>query len=146
MSVKSFQINSLAQRAGLIVCGLLCLTFLFFAARWYFGNSIALRAGYKEVAEFAVALAPNDPQTHYAVAIYNEKTFLPEDLQKSLAEYEQATTPTILSIPPREPVKTTASPIKTAAMSSKIRRSPPVDFPKNIASVTPIVISINAAK
>ncbi len=90
MSVKFIQINSFAKRAGLIVFGLLGLVFLFFAARWYFGNSIALRAGYKEVAEFAVALAPNDPQTHYAVAVYNEKTFLPEDLQKSLTEYEQA--------------------------------------------------------
>ena len=90
MSVKSFQINSIAQRIGLIVFGLICLVFLFFAARWYFGNSIALRAGYREVAEFALDLAPSDPQTHYAVALYNEKTFLPEDLQKSLAEYEQS--------------------------------------------------------
>ncbi|MGI8640497.1 MAG: tetratricopeptide repeat protein [Pyrinomonadaceae bacterium] len=91
MSVKSFQINSIAQRAGLIIIGLCCLIFLFFALQWYFGNSIATRAAYKEVAEFANDLAPDDPQVHYALAVLNEKTFLPDDLQKSLAEYEQAT-------------------------------------------------------
>ena len=90
MSVKSIQLNSLPRRAGLIFFGLGCLVFLFFAVRWYFGNSISARAGYKEVAEFALDLAPGDPQTHYALAIFDEKTFLPADLQNSLAEYEQS--------------------------------------------------------
>ncbi len=91
MSVKSFQLNSSAQRAGLIVLGLCCLIFLSFALKWYFGNSIAARAGYKEVAAFALNLAPNDPQTHFTLAVFDEKVFSPENLQKSLAEYEQAT-------------------------------------------------------
>jgi predicted TPR repeat methyltransferase len=90
MSVKSFQLNSFAQRAGLVVLGLCCLIFLLFAVKWYFGNSIAMRAGYKEVAEFALTLAPNDPQTHYTLAVFDEKVFSPENLQKSLAEYEQS--------------------------------------------------------
>ena len=90
MSVKSLQLNSFAQRAGLIVWGLCCLIFLLFAAKWYFGNSIAARAGYKEVAEFALNLAPNDPQTHYTLAVFDEKVFSPENLEKSLAEYEQS--------------------------------------------------------
>lgn len=90
MSVKSLQLNSTARRAGVIALGLCCVIFLVFALKWYFGNSIAARAGYKEVAEFALNLAPNDPQTHYTLAIFNEKVFTPENLQKSLAEYEQA--------------------------------------------------------
>ncbi len=90
MAVKSFPLNSLAARAGLLAAGLCCLIFLFFAMCWYFGNSIASRAVNKEVAAFAADLAPNDPQTHYALAIFDEKTFLPEDLQKSLTEYEQS--------------------------------------------------------
>ena len=49
-----------------------------------------MRAGYKEVAEFALTLAPNDPQTHYTLAVFDEKVFSPENLQKSLAEYEQS--------------------------------------------------------
>ncbi|CAN5284050.1 hypothetical protein BH20ACI1_BH20ACI1_05400 [soil metagenome] len=91
MSVKSFQLNSSAQRAGLIVAGLCCLIFLLFAVKWYFGSSITMRAGYKEVAEFALNLAPDDPQTHYTLAVFDEKVFSPENLQKSLTEYERAT-------------------------------------------------------
>ncbi len=91
MSVKSFQLNSFAHRAGLIALGLCCLIFFIFALKWYFGNSIAARAGDKQVAEFALNLAPDDPQTHYAMAVFDEKVFSPENLQKSLAEYESAT-------------------------------------------------------
>ena len=91
MSVKSFQLNSFAQRAGLIAAGLCCLIFLLFAVKWYFGNSIALRAADRNVAEFALDLAPNDPQTHYTLAVSDEKVFSPENLQKSLTEYERAT-------------------------------------------------------
>ena len=91
MSVKSFQLNSFIQRAAVIVAGLCCLIFLLFAMKWYFGNSVANRAAFQEVAELALDLAPDDPQTHYTLAVFNEKIFSPENLQKSLAEYEQAT-------------------------------------------------------
>ena len=79
MSVKSFQLNSSAHRTGLVILGLCCLIFLLFAAKWYLGNSIASRAGYKEVAEFALNLAPNDPQTHFTLAVFDEKVFSPEN-------------------------------------------------------------------
>ena len=38
----------------------------------------------------SVGLAPDDPQTHFSSAVLHEKSFLPEDLEKSLAEYEKA--------------------------------------------------------
>ncbi|CAN5640668.1 hypothetical protein BH24ACI2_BH24ACI2_02570 [soil metagenome] len=90
MSVKSFQLNTIAQRAGLGFVGLIYLLFLFFAFKWYIGNSITMQVTDKEVAKFAVGLAPDDPQTHYALAVLNNKIFLPEELQNSLAEYEKA--------------------------------------------------------
>jgi thioredoxin-like negative regulator of GroEL len=98
MSVKSVKLESSAKRACLLVALLFCLAGVFFFAKWCFGNTIAVQATYtperaapKDVAELAIYLAPNDPQSHYALAVLNEKSFLAEDLPKSLAEYEKAT-------------------------------------------------------
>jgi len=89
--IKSIKLESASTRTVLVIAGLCCLTASFFFAKWCFANAIATQALLKEVAELSVVLAPNDPQTHYALAVLNEKTFLPEDLTKSLAEFEQAT-------------------------------------------------------
>ncbi len=59
-------------------------------AKWCLANAIAAQSPLREVAELSVNLAPDDPQTHYALAVLDEKNFLPEDLAKSLAEFEQA--------------------------------------------------------
>jgi tetratricopeptide (TPR) repeat protein len=88
---KSIKFETALSRAVLPVATLICLAGAIFFAKWYFANSISLQAPSKDVAEFSADLAPNDPQTHYALAVLNEKTFLPEDLSKSLAEFEQAT-------------------------------------------------------
>ncbi len=90
MQTKAFKISSPLQRILLIVFGLLCLVWLFFAAKWFFGNAIATRVLQKEVAELAVSLAPNDPQTHLTAAVLYNQSFQPEDLPKALAEYEKA--------------------------------------------------------
>ena len=63
----------------------------FFFVKWCLASAIAARAPDRRVAELAVALAPHDPQTHYALAVLNEKTFLAEDLSASLAGFERAT-------------------------------------------------------
>ncbi|MDQ3179541.1 MAG: carbohydrate binding domain-containing protein [Acidobacteriota bacterium] len=91
MSVKSIKLETIAQRALLLGAGFVFLISVVFFVRWCYGYAIATQNISKEVAEFAVSLAPNASQTHYTLAILNEKTFLPEDLSKSLAEYEQAT-------------------------------------------------------
>ena len=89
--IKSIKLETAFNRAVLIVAGFLCLGAIVFFAKWCFANAIAARAPAVEVAELSIALAPNDPQTHYALAVLNEKNFLPENLSRSLSEFEQAT-------------------------------------------------------
>jgi len=91
MSVKSIKLETIAQRALLLGAGFVFLISIVFFVRWCFGYSLATQAISKELAEFAVNLAPNAPQTHFTLAVLNEQTFLLEDLQKSLTEYEKAT-------------------------------------------------------
>ncbi|HEX8368218.1 MAG TPA: carbohydrate binding domain-containing protein [Pyrinomonadaceae bacterium] len=91
MTVKSVQLNSLVRHVVLPLAALFCLVLVFFALKWYLANSISARAEQKELAQLAIDLAANDPQSHYALAVLDEKSFLPEDLQKSLAEFEKAT-------------------------------------------------------
>jgi tetratricopeptide (TPR) repeat protein len=91
MAIKSIKLKSSITRIGLIAAGVIYLVAVFFFAKWCFANSIATRADIKEIAEFSVGLAPGDPQTHYALAVLNEQSFLPEDLLKSLNELETAT-------------------------------------------------------
>lgn len=74
----------------MIVAGFICLIAAFFAIRWFLGNSISSQAENKGVGELAVSMAPADPQTRYALAVLNERSFLPEDLPRSLTEYEKA--------------------------------------------------------
>lgn len=90
MVLKTISLKTLPLKIALCAVCLAGSVLLIFFAKWCFGNTISTQAQHKEVAEFAVALAPSDPQTHYALAVLNEKTFLAEDLEKSLAEYERA--------------------------------------------------------
>jgi tetratricopeptide (TPR) repeat protein len=89
--IKSIKLETAASRVLLAVAVLACLLTTFFFVKWCFANAIAARAPDRKVAELTAALAPNDPQTHYALAVLNEKTFLPEDLSESLAGFERAT-------------------------------------------------------
>ncbi len=90
MATKSIQLNTTAARLIIPVLAVLCVVFAYFFAKWFFANTLASRSLYKEIAEFSVGLAPADPQTRFASAVLHEKTFLPDDLPKSLAEFEQA--------------------------------------------------------
>lgn len=89
--VKSIKLDTASSRALLSAGVFVCLLTTFYIAKWCFANAIAARAPDKKVAELSIALAPNDPQTHYALAVLNEKTFLPDDLSESLAGFERAT-------------------------------------------------------
>lgn len=90
MSVKSIPLNSVARHVILPIAGLFCLLLVFFAVKWYLANMISARAEQRELAQLSADLAPSDPQSFYALAVLDEKSFLPEDLPKSLQEYEQA--------------------------------------------------------
>lgn len=59
--------------------------------KWHFANAIASRAELREVADFAVVLAPDDPQTHFAAAAIYRKTFDQSDQDRSLMEYDTTT-------------------------------------------------------
>jgi tetratricopeptide (TPR) repeat protein len=91
MATKSIKLTSNAWRVMLPILAVLCAIFAYSSAKWFFANTISTRSIYKEIADFAVGLGPGDPQTHFASAVLHEKTFLPDDLPKSLAEFEQAT-------------------------------------------------------
>lgn len=90
MPIKSVKIQTPVQRIIIAVVALLCITGAYFTVKWGFANTIAARTEYREVADYAVELAPSDPQTHYTSAVLHERNFLPEDFQKSLSEYEKA--------------------------------------------------------
>jgi len=89
--IKSIKLETALNRTILAAAGVFCFITALFFVKWCFANAIAARAPAKEVAEFSIALAPNDPQTHYALAVLNEKIFLAKDLSESLAEFERAT-------------------------------------------------------
>ncbi len=97
MSTKSIKLESSALRAISLAAILVCLVGVYFSAKWAFANTIALKAESQidadplAIGEFAVGLAPSDPQTHYALAALYDKSFLSENQPKSLAEYEAAT-------------------------------------------------------
>lgn len=89
--IKPVKLETAFLRAACIGAGVICLAAVFFFAKWCFANAIAIRAPSKEVAGLSIDLAPSDPQTHYALAVLNEKTFLTDDLSKSAVEFERAT-------------------------------------------------------
>ncbi|CAN5365754.1 hypothetical protein BH10ACI1_BH10ACI1_13270 [soil metagenome] len=97
MPIKSLKLETSALRVSSLGAILICLVAVYFSAKWAFASTIAAQAVNQEsaapteIAEFAVGLAPSDPQTHYALAFFYDKSFLPQDQPKSLAEYELAT-------------------------------------------------------
>lgn len=90
MSVKVLKINSAASKIILLAVGLSFVVAVYFFAKWEIADSVASKAAYKEIAEAAVDLAPSAPKARFVWAALLEKTFIPEDLPKSLEEYEQA--------------------------------------------------------
>ncbi len=90
MATKIISVKSLFSKLALLIpCLVLCSLLIVFA-KWCLGNAISTQVTENTLAEFSVTLAPSDPQTHYALAVVNEKTFLPEDLEKSVSEYQRA--------------------------------------------------------
>lgn len=90
MAIKSVKLKSPAARAVLLGAAFLCVVAVYFAVKWCLASTLATQTPIKEVAEFAVGLAPNDPKTHYSLAALSERTFLTDDFAKSVEEYERA--------------------------------------------------------
>ena len=85
-----FNINSVISRIAVGSLAFVILAFAVFGAKWNFANSVSTRVDTKEIADIAVSLGPDDPQTRYAAAVLHEKTFDPNDLAHSLSEFEAA--------------------------------------------------------
>ncbi len=90
MSLNSIYIKTGLHRSLLLFAAVFSVIAVGFFAKWCFAHAVSLRAGQVEIADFSVALAPNDPQTHFASGVLNEKNFLPESLEKAVAEYKKA--------------------------------------------------------
>ncbi|HRH42868.1 MAG TPA: carbohydrate binding domain-containing protein [Pyrinomonadaceae bacterium] len=88
--IKSISLDSLLLRLLPIILAILILLAGYFSFNWTFGNMIAQHADTKELAELAIQMAPNDPQSYFSLAYLNEKSFSPEDLPVALASYEKA--------------------------------------------------------
>lgn len=90
MALKSFPVSSIGLRLLLVVVAVICAIAVYYTAASAFGSTLAQQAQTKEGSEIAINLAPSDSQGYYRLASIYEKTFLTEDLPKSLAEYEKA--------------------------------------------------------
>jgi tetratricopeptide (TPR) repeat protein len=90
VSTKTFQLDSGAFRALMGGLAVLALAAAFFAAKWGFAHAVGARADGVEVASLATGLAPDDPATHYALAVQSEKVFTADAQEKALAEFEKA--------------------------------------------------------
>ena len=89
MAIKSIKTDNLAMRAALAASMIFCAAVVFFFVRWCAANAMAQNTNVLEVSDWAISLAPHDPQTHYTAAVLREKTFVPADSVRSLDEYER---------------------------------------------------------
>jgi len=90
VKLLEFKIDSIARRIIFFAVLAAVVGLHWYIAKWAFANMISLRADRTDIAEIAVGLAPDDPQTHYAAAVLFDKTFLPQDQIRSVSEYETA--------------------------------------------------------
>lgn len=90
MALRVTKLNSTASRvfAAAVFAAVIVLSLFF--AKWCLANAMSTHSSEKDAADLAVSLGPADPQTHFAAAVIYEKTFEPEDLERSRDEYERA--------------------------------------------------------
>jgi Tfp pilus assembly protein PilF len=91
VSVKILQLNTLYRRIIFLILTAIALAAMYYFAKWNFADQVSTATNIVEMADLTTRMAPGDPQTHYAAAVLYEKTFLPDDLERSMAEYEIAT-------------------------------------------------------
>ena len=90
MPIKKFEIDSAAKRNLLLAAGIVSIIAAGVVAAWSLGNTFAVAAPDIEVAQMALALAPADPQSHFASAVLHERTFEAQDAATAVREYEKA--------------------------------------------------------
>lgn len=90
MSLKKIEIDSAAKRFLLIAAGIIFVAAAAVTAKWGIGTAISAGATDIAVADLAAALAPADPQTHYAAAALRERTLELADAAAAVREFETA--------------------------------------------------------
>lgn len=90
MAIKSIKLNNSAALISLLVAVLLCILGVFYAVKWCLADTLATQTPNPELAAYAAEISPGNPRTHYTLAFWRERTFLPEDFQKALEGYERA--------------------------------------------------------
>jgi Flp pilus assembly protein TadD len=90
MATQSIKIETLQKKVFLITGIIAYLILTVFFVKWCLANAIATQANTKELASLTVSAAPNDPQTHYALAVLGDTNFQADEISKSLNEFEQA--------------------------------------------------------
>ena len=93
LSLRIIKCEPRLARVLIVAAALLCVTTGWYFIKWNFANVVASRLDVKRVelkpvADWLIALAPSDPQTHFSAARLYEKTFDAGDLARSLSEYE----------------------------------------------------------
>jgi hypothetical protein len=88
--IKLIDVQARWRRMPLLVPVALILIGVWFGVRWSFGNTIAEFAPSLEAAQVAARLAPDDPQTHFSLAVLRRRSLLPEELPEALRQYEEA--------------------------------------------------------
>src|SRR5262249_39148388 len=91
MPFLSVKIDSLVKKLSLLAALLVMIATSYVFGKWALANMAATHADVVEAAELTALWGPDDPQTHYAVAVLREGSFLPDDFSKSLDEYNLAT-------------------------------------------------------
>jgi tetratricopeptide (TPR) repeat protein len=87
---RSIKIDTAWKKAALVVAAAVIIPATWFVLKWCMANSATYRADTAELAVYLTQLAPDDPRTHYVAAILLEKSFDPNDIEKSLGEFEKA--------------------------------------------------------
>lgn len=87
---RSIKLTSIAQLLLLLIPAVLILVAFVFVFRWCIADSAATRTSIKEVAQFTTAWAPDDPQTHYTLALITQNSFVAEDMETSMRAFEKA--------------------------------------------------------
>jgi tetratricopeptide (TPR) repeat protein len=85
---------SVPVRLVIILTILLSLLASWFVVRWYIGNTMAdyfnLDESRADTVQWAVALAPNDPLTHWRLGDLIQNKLSPDQINRAVSEYEKA--------------------------------------------------------
>ena len=96
MPLRKIELRSPVARGLLLVIGLLVLLGAWFSARWDIAAAVAFRGldsrvpESRQIADWMTETAPDDPYVRTESARLFEKTFEPDDLARSQADYEVA--------------------------------------------------------